>query len=772
VSSPYRVVASLAARTIVVLPGETLVQGGGITGKALSQLIGTPFTLTVYAVDEYWNIATTETSVVAVSDSDPGAAVDPPHALTAGTATFAVTNTTMGIWQANVLGGPGVAQPSSLYYASMAISTVAGTGALGRSGDGGPATAAAIGLPFAVATDAAGNYYVSSVSANVVRKIDASGTISTVAGGGSGCPEQTNSVGDGCLATSAILSGPFGLAIDAAGRLYIADQSHHRVRMVDPASGRISTVAGSGVAGYTGDGGSATAARLNYPTGLAVTAAGDLYIADKNNHVVRRVSGGIITTAVGNGASGSSGDGGPATAATLTTPCGLAVDGFGSLYVADQGANVVRLVTAGVISTFAGTGTRGFGGEGGPANVALLAGPCGLTVDGAGGLFIADAGNQRVRRVASDGTIMTVAGSGSTTFSGDGGPATDAGISSPLGQAVGTDGRLYIVDMGNNRVRSVAGWSAPPPLPTPTPTSTPQPGATSTPTRTPTPLASSTPTPTATATRTATPTPTPTVSPTNTATPTTTSTPTVTPTPTITLTPTITPTPTATIDPTLDTDGDAVPDYRDNCPAVPNPDQANHDAEFIDNGRGPNDDTTNPMGDSAGDACDPDDDNDGLPDTSEGVFPVPGCPAATAATDPFSPDSDGDGVIDSVECAAGTDPVDAASKPPPPGTCTDADGDGVRDELESRGWGTSAAAGDSDGDGRPDGVEIVDVDGNGVVTLTDALVVARAASLVSPFTPPLTSVEVRAFDLDRNGVVNFNDALLAARYASGQAPCG
>jgi len=227
----------------------------------------------------------------------------------------------------------------------------------------------------------------------------------------------------------------------------------------------------------------------------------------------------------------------------------------------------------------------------------------------------------------------------------------------------------------------------------------------------------------------------------------------------------------------LDSDGDGIGDGADNCPSLPNPDQANHDGERIDNGRVPGEDVTNPVADGQGDACDLDDDNDGLPDASEGVFPIAGCPSASGPIDPLNRDSDGDGVIDGAECSLGTDPASAASKPPPDSACADPDGDGVRSVLELRGWAANPGAADSDGDGLGDGLEIVDVDGNRVANFSDALLVARAAvspPIAPPFTPPpasLTAAEIQAFDLDRNGVVNFSDALFAARRAAGLPGC-
>lgn len=199
---------------------------------------------------------------------------------------------------------------------------------------------------------------------------------------------------------------------------------------------------------------------------------------------------------------------------------------------------------------------------------------------------------------------------------------------------------------------------------------------------------------------------------------------------------------------------------------------SNHDGEVIATGRGPGPDVTNPIGDLAADGCDPDADNDGLPNASEGAYPMPGCPSATAATDALNPDSDSDGVLDGVECSLGSDPMDAASRPPLDNTCADPDADGVRTVLEVRGWGTDPSAADSDGDGKADGVELADVNGDGALNFSDALIIAKAAALVAPFNSgPLSPVEKRAYDLDRNAAVNFFDALAAAKRAAGLPAC-
>ncbi|MHB8516079.1 MAG: NHL domain-containing protein [Dehalococcoidia bacterium] len=467
-----------ATQTVIFLPGQVLVQGIGISGTPVSHLPGAAFTVGVYAVDQFTNVVPSAAQTVGITASDPSALVTPATAtLTGGAAGFSVTDQTFGLWKLTPTGGPGTAVPSSNYYVSRAITTVAGNGQLGSTGNGGAATIAAIGAPWGVAADNAGNLYISSASENVVRKVDATGTITTIAGGGTGCPQQTNAIGDGCPATAAIFASPLGIGVDAGGRVYIVDQNHQRVRMVDPATGIITTIAGTGVAGQNASK-VAVQAMLNSPSSLAVSASGDVYIGDNNNHAVERVRNGTFTTV----------------ATGIGNPSGVAFDdATGSLYVSDQTANVVYK-----IGRFAGLGIPGFGGDGGPATSAQMTNPSGLALDGAGGVFVADTGNNRVRRVDASGTIVTVAGSGAFKFGGDGGPATDAGLN-PLGIAVSPSGNLYIADLFNRRVRVVGGWAGPQPLPTPTPTVAP----TLTPTATPT----VTSTPTATATNTATPTP-------------------------------------------------------------------------------------------------------------------------------------------------------------------------------------------------------------------------------------------------------------------------
>ncbi|MGA9670802.1 MAG: hypothetical protein WBQ94_16445, partial [Terracidiphilus sp.] len=346
----------------------------------------------------------------------------------------------------------------SLLPSAGTITTVAGSSSFGYAGDGGAATSAAFGEVGEVAVDAAGNIYVTDDYYMVVRKIAAgTGIISTFAGNGA-----AGYTGDGGAATSAELNVPRGLAVDGAGNLYIADLYNSVVRMVTASTGVITTVAGSGSQGYSGDGGPASGARLVQPSGVALDPAGNLYISDQWSSVVRKVtaSTGIITTVAGNGSSGYSGDGGAATSATLDTPENVVVDAAGNLYIADSGNNAIRKVAAstGIITTFAGNGTAGYGGDGGQATAAgaELNVPFGVALDGAGNLYISDWNNNVIRMVAtSTGVISTVVGNGTAGFSGDGGPPTRAELNGPLGVAADGAGDIFMADSGNQRVRAV-----------------------------------------------------------------------------------------------------------------------------------------------------------------------------------------------------------------------------------------------------------------------------------------------------------------------------
>ena len=314
------------------------------------------------------------------------------------------------------------------------ITTVAGNGGRGFGG-GGPAVRESLDFPSGVAVDGSGNLYIAESGDGRVFRVDVSGTLTTVAGTG-----ERGYSGDGGPAAEAQLAEPKGVAMDKAGNLYIADSWNHRIRRVDP-GGTITTVAGTGESGYSGDGGAAATAQLNYPTGGSVDEAGNLYIADSENHRIRRVDvSGVITTIAGTGESGYTGDGLPAAGAWLHTPKGVALDGAGNLYIADSENHRIRRVDGtGSIATIAGMGERGYGGDGAPAGAAQLAEPTGVVLDGAGNLYIADAGNHRIRRVDSSGIITTVA----------------AGLHNPGGVAVDHSGNLYIADTQNHRVRRV-----------------------------------------------------------------------------------------------------------------------------------------------------------------------------------------------------------------------------------------------------------------------------------------------------------------------------
>ena len=286
-----------------------------------------------------------------------------------------------------------------------------------------------------------------------------SGMITTVAG------RSEVFVGDGRLATLAVLRFPQQIAFDDGGNFLIADTVNDRIRQVDLSTGIITTVAGTGNPGFTGDGERlATEADLRNPKGVAVDAAGNLYIGDHISHRIRKVDveTGIITTLAGNGERDFSGDGGPATEASLNKPRHVAIDAAGHLLITDINNHRVRRVdlTSGIITTVAGNGERDFSGDGGPATVAAMNLPVGLAFDRAGNLFIADFLNQRIRKVDTAGIITTVVGSGATgsrrgSFSGDGGPATEATLNGPGGVALDAQGNLYIVDLLNSRIRAV-----------------------------------------------------------------------------------------------------------------------------------------------------------------------------------------------------------------------------------------------------------------------------------------------------------------------------
>ena len=290
--------------------------------------------------------------------------------------------------------------------------------------------------------DSAGNLYIADTGNIRIRKVS-NGVITTVAGNGT-----VGFSGDNGPATSAQLSGPSGVAVDSAGNLYIADADNGRIRKVS--NGVITTVAGNGAHGFSGDNGPATSAQLNLPSGVALDSAGDLYIADYNNRI-RKVSNGVITTVAGGGTSLARQR--PGHQRAVGSPTAVAVDSAGNIYIADTGNNRIREVSNGMIATVAGNGTQGFSGDNGPATSAQLWSP-GPHRRGLGRQPLhRRLDNNRIRKV-SNGVITTVAGGG-TSFSGDNGPATSAQLY-PAGVAVDSAGNLYIADASNNRIRKVS----------------------------------------------------------------------------------------------------------------------------------------------------------------------------------------------------------------------------------------------------------------------------------------------------------------------------
>ena len=397
------------------------------------------------------------------------------------------------------------------------LTRIAGTGRFGVSGDGGPAINAQLAFPDGVAVDATGNVYVTDRAAHVIRKISTSGVIGTFAGTG-----KNGFSGDGGPAANAQFNGPTGLAFDSAGNLYVADTDNSCIRMISP-DGTVVTVAGTNARDFGGDGGPALQASLNQPEGVAADLAGNLYIADTFNNRIRRVApGGTITTFAGTGFPGGSGDSGPAASANLFLPTDVAVDHSGVVYIADLGAVRIRKVAQGIISTvagntttdqlprdgaaalsvriggptgvavdaagafyfaagsigsgsgltvgdfkiwkvtpdglfstLAGNGYNSFSGDGGPAAQAQIDTPAGMARDSAGNLYFADPAANRVRKISTDGTITTVAGTGVAGFDGESGPAIAALLNQPMGVAVSPDGNLFVADTGNNRIREV-----------------------------------------------------------------------------------------------------------------------------------------------------------------------------------------------------------------------------------------------------------------------------------------------------------------------------
>ena len=339
--------------------------------------------------------------------------------------------------------------------AGWIISTAVGTGAQGHAGDGGTATQALLNNPFDIAFASDGDMIFSDTFNHCIRRVNAkTGTITNIAGTG-----ERGFAGDGGPATKARLNEPYGVVVDRAGQIFFADRLNRRVRKIDTA-GQISTLAGDGSGKYSGDGGSAAIAGLAEPNGLALDKAQtDLFIADVADHRVRVVdlTSGIIATFAGTGEGKLDGDGGPATSAGIFGARAVALAPDGSLYVMERQGSSIRQIRDGVIQTVAGTGERGYAGDGGNARVAVFAAPKEMTLDAAGNIYVVDTENHAIRRIdAATWIVETIAGNGTAGPGGDGGPATQAGLARPHGAAVGPDGAIYIGDSENHRVRKLS----------------------------------------------------------------------------------------------------------------------------------------------------------------------------------------------------------------------------------------------------------------------------------------------------------------------------
>jgi len=338
--------------------------------------------------------------------------------------------------------------------AQNVITTIAGNGTIGSTGDGGPGPLAELDQPSCVFVDNAGNVYIADQYNNKIRKVAATtGKITTIAG-----TIASGYNGDTIAATSAQLSLPASVFITKQGYILIADCYNHRIRKIDTTTGMIYTICGTGTSGYSGDGGAAINAKISYPTCVIADTLGNIYFADYGNNCIRMIlSTGSITTIAGKGTVGFFGDAGLAINAKLSGPAAICFDHAGNLYIADGGNNRIRTVnTSGIINTFAGNGSFGFSGDGSPAINAEFKIPQSVFADATGNIYVADMGNNRIREINTAGNISTIAGNGTAGYTGEWGSPLSAELNAPIGVFVSNAGNLFIADKANNRVRKIA----------------------------------------------------------------------------------------------------------------------------------------------------------------------------------------------------------------------------------------------------------------------------------------------------------------------------